>query len=444
LGQHVGDGLAPTRNPRGDRPDRDIEALCDGRVRESFPVEELERHARSFGQSCEGAAHAVAPLGLEERVHRAFARVGESLDEHARLALWRVRNRSIVEAGAVPSSGANRIERDVPRDPEKPRSCRSVGPGFPRRRTLDGAAKRFLGDVVDVGVIVWLTKHGRHDGAHQRPQGRDLAFDGGVDVPRRGRGSHERVGRFEQCGEHRKGSRRWGPRNFSARADFGVSREIRGLACYVEGVNLAEASTPKKRPLYLLAALALCFALGTGGWVGGCETIAYYHSDPALARYNAPLKDESERPRLDEATDRWMVARDASKKQAFPLGVAAFVLGAALLSLAARGLAGKPGGRSALVQVVSVQAAIALVTFVATKDVRWAEREVYVANMMGNAPKPFPTREERDHQERFTRAFLTFLSPAALGVRTLLALLVVFALTRPRARELLEPASAEE
>ncbi len=407
-------------------------------------MEELERRARSFGEPGEGTANAVAPLGLEERRDRSFGGIGESLDEQARLALRRVRNGAIVEARALASAGANRVEGDVPGDPEKPRSGRSVGPGFPRGRTLDGATERLLGDVLDVGVIVRLTKDGRHHGAHQRPQGRDLAFEGRVGVPRRGRRTHERVGRFEQCGEHRKGSRRWGPRNFSARADFGVSREIRALACYVEGVNLAEASTPKKRPLYLLAALALCFALGTGGWVGGCDTIAYYHSDPAVARYNAPLKDESERPRLDGATDRWMMARDASKKQSFPLGVAAFVLGAALLSLAARGLAGKPGGRSALVQVVSVQAAIALVTFVATKEVRWAEREVYVANMMGNAPKPFPSREERDHQERITRAFLTFLSPAALGVRTLLALLVVFALTRPRARELLEPASAEE
>jgi hypothetical protein len=36
------------------------------------------------------------------------------------------------------------------------------------------------------------------------------------------------------------------------------------------------------------------------------------------------------------------------------------------------------------------------------------------------------------------------MGPAALGARTLMALFVVFALTRPRAREFLEPASAEE
>lgn len=205
----------------------------------------------------------------------------------------------------------------------------------------------------------------------------------------------------------------------------------------------AEVSSPNKRPRYVLAALALCFALGTGGWVGGCEAIAYYHSDPAAARFNAPLKDESVRPRLDAATDQWRAARDTGKKHAFPLGVAAFVLGAAILSLAARGLAGKPGGRSALVQVVSVQAVLAMVTFGATNEIRWAEREVEVVNAMGNAP-PSPSHEERDRQERMMRGILTLFSPAALGARTLLALFVVFALTRPRAREHLEPAGAEE
>lgn len=293
--------------------------------------------------------------------------------------------------------------------------------------------------VLDVGMIVRLTKHSRDHRTNQRSKRRDLALEGLVDPA-----GNERLCRVEQRREHRKGSRRPGTRNFSLREDFGVSREIRTLACYVQGVIPAEASPAKKRPFYVLAALALCFALGTGGWVGGCDTIAFYHSDPSAAHYDAPLKDETERPRLDSATDRWVITREASKKHAFPLGVAAFVLGAAMLSLAARGLAGKPGGRTALLQVVSVQAVLAMVSFSATREIRWAEREVYVANMMGNPPRPFPTREERDQQERFTRTFLTLLSPAALGVRTLLALFVVFALTRPRAREYLEPASAEE
>ncbi|HQY64959.1 MAG: hypothetical protein IPF92_29090 [Myxococcales bacterium] len=200
----------------------------------------------------------------------------------------------------------------------------------------------------------------------------------------------------------------------------------------------------KKRPLYLVAALAMAFALGTGGWVGGCENVAYYHAEPSAMRVDLELKDEAERPRLDRAIERWFTARDAARGHAFPLGAAAFVLGAAILSLAARGLAGKPGGRSALVQVLSVQAALAVVTFAATKEIRWAERDVYVVRSMGNAPRPFVSREERDRHERVTRALLEFLAPAMLGARTLVALLVIFALTRPRARELLEPASAEE
>ncbi len=207
---------------------------------------------------------------------------------------------------------------------------------------------------------------------------------------------------------------------------------------------MAPPSPAKKRPLYLVAALALAFALGTGGWVGGCESIAYYHAEASSMRVDLPLKDESERPRLDRALERWFAARDAGRKHAFPLGVAAFVLGAAILSLAARGLAGKPGGRAALVQVISVQAVLALLTAASTRDIRWAERDVDVIRTMGNAPRPFPNKEERDRQERFTRAFLELLTPATLGARTLAALLVVFALTRPRARDSLEPAGVEE
>lgn len=183
--------------------------------------------------------------------------------------------------------------------------------------------------------------------------------------------------------------------------------------------------------------------LGTGGWVGGCETISYYQADPALLKGAAPIKNPDERPRYEAATDQWMLARDMGKKHAFPLGVAAFVLGAAILSLAARGLAGRPGGRSALVQVVSVQAVLALVAFVGTREIRWAEREHDVASVMAGQPA-FPTPEERLVQERAWRAFWTLFTPAALGIRTLMALFVVLALTRPTARELLEPAGAEE
>lgn len=204
------------------------------------------------------------------------------------------------------------------------------------------------------------------------------------------------------------------------------------------------AKPAKKRPFYLLAALAMAFALGTGGWVGGCENIAYYHAEPSAMRVDLELKDETERPRLERALDRWLSARDAARGLAFPLGVASFVLGAAILSLAARGLAGKPGGRGALVQVLAVQAVLAVATFATMKEIRWAERDVYVVRSMGNAPRPFASVEEHDQQERVTRALLVFLTPATLGTRTLMAALVIFALTRPRARELLEPAGAEE
>jgi len=210
-------------------------------------------------------------------------------------------------------------------------------------------------------------------------------------------------------------------------------------------VSTAPDSPPKKRPFFLLLALVVSFMLGTSGWVSGCATIAYYNAgDPSALKTGAiPEKNAAERPRYEAAVDQWVIASDAGKRHAFPLGVAAFVLGAAALALAARGLAGRQGGRSALVQVLSVQAVLAFVTFGATREIRWAERERDVAGQLLAMP-PFASPDERLVHERGVRALYTLIGPAAMGMRTLMTLFVVLALTRPSARELLEPAGAEE
>jgi hypothetical protein len=200
------------------------------------------------------------------------------------------------------------------------------------------------------------------------------------------------------------------------------------------------ASSPSKgRPFFLVLAFVVCFMLGTSGWVTGCETISYYQADETQVRAAGPvIHNLEDKPRVDATTDHYIRVRDDAKKVAFPLGVAAFVLGAALLSLAARGLAGKPGGRSALAQTV-----LAYVSFGATREVRWAEREKIVAEGLAGA-KPPPPPAERAQVEAGFRGLLTLFYPAMLGVRTMMALFVVLALTRPKARELLEPAGAEE
>jgi hypothetical protein len=205
------------------------------------------------------------------------------------------------------------------------------------------------------------------------------------------------------------------------------------------------ASSPSKgRPFFLVLAFVVCFMLGTSGWVSGCETISYYQADETQVRAAGPvIRNPEDKPRVDATTDHYIRVRDDAKKVAFPLGVAAFVLGAALLSLAARGLAGKPGGRSALVQIVIAQTVLAFVSFGATREVRWAEREKGVAEALAGAKDP-PPPEARAQVEAGVRGLLMLAFPALLGVRTMMALFVVLALTRPKARELLEPAGAEE
>ena len=66
-----------------------------------------------------------------------------------------------------------------------------------------------------------------------------------------------------------------------------------------------------------------------------------------------------------------------------------------------------------------------------------------VAEALAGAKDP-PPPEARAQVEAGVRGLLMLAFPALLGVRTMMALFVVLALTRPKARELLEPAGAEE
>ena len=91
-------------------------------------MEELERRTWSFGQPSEGTAHAVPSFVLEERRRGSFSWIGDSLDEQARLALRRVRHGPILESSSVPSASPNRVESDMPCDPEEPRTRWTVGP----------------------------------------------------------------------------------------------------------------------------------------------------------------------------------------------------------------------------------------------------------------------------------------------------------------------------
>jgi hypothetical protein len=81
---------------------------------------------------------------------------------------------------------------------------------------------------------------------------------------------------------------------------------------------------------------------------------------PEIAEVASKAPTEVERKVLEAAATRCFTATDRAKNRNFPFGVASFVLGTAMVILAARALGGRSSARSLLVQVVLAQAVFVL------------------------------------------------------------------------------------
>jgi len=195
------------------------------------------------------------------------------------------------------------------------------------------------------------------------------------------------------------------------------------------------SDTPR-RPWYVIAALIGALLLGASGWLSGCNTITFYR-EPVDTSFEK-LEDKVAREQAKKAADRYIVALDSARPRAFPLGAATFVLGAAIVALVVRAFAGQSGARSALVQVLSVQAGLAVLTYLITKDVREADI-VYLTEMSKLAP---PGRAPPNVAPLETAARV--LLPALVMLRSAFSGLLVFALTRPRAVASFEAAAVSE
>lgn len=130
------------------------------------------------------------------------------------------------------------------------------------------------------------------------------------------------------------------------------------------------SSPPAKRPWYVLAALVFAWLFGVGGCMQGTAIIGSYWSPaPDVADVGARAKTDEDRAALKEAHSRCFVSTERAKGRIYPLGAASFVLGAALVLLAARSMAGRNTARALLVQVVLAQAAFVLFRDYSTRDV---------------------------------------------------------------------------
>jgi len=168
-----------------------------------------------------------------------------------------------------------------------------------------------------------------------------------------------------------------------------------------------------RRPWYLVVSLVVAWLLGALALMAGGSVITFYKQDAgelqqALDRDEEREPDPEARVLFRARTERLEDAHDRAKRREFPLGVAALLLGGAMVAMSARAMSGREGARGALVQVTLARAALAVAGFLITPDVRAAE--FAVSPVYGYA------------------------SIGKMIFETAACLLVVIALTRPRSR----------
>lgn len=202
-----------------------------------------------------------------------------------------------------------------------------------------------------------------------------------------------------------------------------------------------------KRPRYLAVALISALVLGAGCWTEGCDRMRLYkvtafyngEADPGQI-INGSIKSDEDRGRAEALYQHFIEVAEQARKRAFPMAAATWVLGAALLALSARGLAGKTNTRHALVQVVLAQAAVVAATYFITPDLRNAELDWEQERALIHQRETL-TPEQYQQAVPMMQNARRFGAPGWLVVRSFVSLLIAFALTRPRSREFFEAAA---
>jgi hypothetical protein len=191
----------------------------------------------------------------------------------------------------------------------------------------------------------------------------------------------------------------------------------------------------RKRPWYLVLALLGALALGTAGAFEGWSRFVSYHDpiDPTVI--GAGIADEADRLAVIARFEAYLQVLDMAKSRAWPLGVAALVLGTAIFVFAMRALGGRAGARAVLVQLIVAQAGTNAASY-------WLLRDVFEAELrLREATDAAASRESVPERDRAAAKMRRAGYPIALALDTLGSALIVVALTRRRTRAFFDPAS---
>jgi hypothetical protein len=146
--------------------------------------------------------------------------------------------------------------------------------------------------------------------------------------------------------------------------------------------SASRSSRPPKgrgqRPWYLLVSLVASWLLGAMALMSGGSVVAFFREDAnelrqAVDRDGNRLADEEDRSLFKERSERLNEIHERARTREFPLGVATLVLGGAMVAMSARAMSGREGARGALVQIALARAALVVVVFLLTADVRAGE-----------------------------------------------------------------------
>jgi hypothetical protein len=204
-----------------------------------------------------------------------------------------------------------------------------------------------------------------------------------------------------------------------------------------------EGAQPKaaSRPRYLVVALVTALIFGAGCWTSGCQQLQVYRgAKDQGATMNAMIRDDQERAQVEALYKKHLDASDDARTKGIPLAAATFVLGAALLALASRALAGKTNARAALMQVIAVQAIVGTTHFFAMREATNAELDWLLGGTLAYKRQ---TLRPVDYAvwAPIYRGVRHYGEPTLLVVRAVASVLVLFALTRQRSREFFDAAA---
>jgi hypothetical protein len=202
------------------------------------------------------------------------------------------------------------------------------------------------------------------------------------------------------------------------------------------------AAAQHKRPFYLVLALLAALTLGTLGSCGGWAQVVEYRDGVSTEAFTGNIAREDDRAAVAARAEAYVRTFDAAEPRGYPLAVAALLLGGAIVFFSMRAMGGSSGARSALVQLVIAQTLLGAGSYWVLRDVYKSNLQLVDAQQAAMTRDQIPDRQTADEVVRLNAGMIRVMVPVLIGLRVLGSALIVVALTRRRARDFFDAATA--